>query len=242
MKVVAVIPARLASTRFPKKVLAKIGGKSMLERVYLAALKCPEFSDIYFAIDSEESAKEVERFGAKWVMTSLSCPTGTHRVIEFVEKVKIKADVFVNWQADEPLISSQMITDLLQGINLKKEAIWTLKKEAKKEEVQNPNVVKVVTDFSGKALYFSRSQIPYDRDGVGAKIYKHIGLYAYTLEALLKIKTLPYSPLSEIEKLEQLAFLENGLSIHVHETLHESIGIDTKEDLHLVNSFFKPSP
>ncbi|MBM3192865.1 MAG: 3-deoxy-manno-octulosonate cytidylyltransferase [Chlamydiae bacterium] len=239
MKVIAVIPARLASTRFPKKILAKIGDKTMLERVYLAALKCPEFFDIYFAVDSEEAAKEIEKFGGRYVMTSVSCPTGTHRLIEFVEKTQIKADVFVNWQADEPLISSEMIKDLLEGIDLKSESIWTLKKEAKKEEVVNPNVVKVVTDRFGKALYFSRSQIPFDRDGVGGAIYKHIGLYAYSLDALLKIKALPPSPLSELEKLEQLAFLENGLSIHVHETLHESIGVDTVNDLHRVNSFFQ---
>ncbi len=238
MKVVCVIPARLASTRFPKKVLAKIGDKSMLERVYLAALKCPEFSDIYFAIDSEESAKEIERFGGKWKMTSLQCPTGTHRLIEFAELSNIEADVFVNWQADEPLISHQMIKDLLQGIYVKTQLIWTLKKEAKKEEILNPNVVKVVTDRFGRALYFSRSPIPYDRDGKGVIIYKHIGLYAYTREALLKIKNLPITTLSQVEQLEQLIFLENDLSVHVHETAHESIGVDTPSDLLRVNTFF----
>jgi 3-deoxy-manno-octulosonate cytidylyltransferase (CMP-KDO synthetase) len=238
MKVVCVIPARLASTRFPKKILARIGDKSMLERVYLAALKCPEFSDIYFAIDNEETAKEIESFGGKWKMTSLSCPTGTHRLIEFINLGDVEADVFVNWQADEPLISPQMIKDLLQGIYVKTQSIWTLKKEAKKEEIANPNVVKVVTDRFGRALYFSRSPIPFDRDGNGVKIYKHIGLYAYTYEALLKIRDLPITYLSEIEKLEQLSFLENGLSIHVHETEHESIGIDTHQDLLQVNNFF----
>lgn len=234
MKVVCVIPARLASTRFPKKVLAQIKDKTMIERVWMAAKKCKEFDEVYFAIDSEEVAKEVERFGGKWMMTSPSCPTGTHRLIEFIETSKVEADVFVNWQADEPLVCPQMIKDLLQGIYNPMEKVWTLKKEASPHEVANPNVVKVVTDRFGRALYFSRSQIPFDRDGSGCKMYKHIGLYAYTYEALLKIKEFSITPLSEVEKLEQLTFLENGLPINVYLTQHESIGVDTLQDLQKV--------
>lgn len=237
MKVVCIIPARLAATRFPKKVLARIGDKTMIEHVYLAAKKCPQFSDVYIAVDSEEVAREVERFGAKWGMTSPSQPTGTHRLIEFVEKTNMDGDVFVNWQADEPFVSTQTIKDLLQGIDKSDQSIWTLKKEALAIDLPNPNVVKVVTDRFGKALYFSRSPIPYDRDGKGVPIFKHIGLYAYTKKALLNIKKLPITPLSEIEKLEQLTFLENGLSIHVYSTEHESTGIDTPEDLQRIIAF-----
>jgi 3-deoxy-manno-octulosonate cytidylyltransferase (CMP-KDO synthetase) len=231
VKVVCIIPARLASTRFPRKVLARIGGKTMLEHVFIGAKKCPEFHDIYFAVDSEEVACEVEKFGGKYKMTSTKCPSGTHRLIEFIETSNIYADVYVNWQADEPLVHPQMIKDLLQGIYNPLESIWTLKKEAEPEEVHNPNVVKVVSDINGRALYFSRSPIPYNRDRSDCKYFKHIGLYAYTKSALLKIKELALSPLSETEKLEQLTFLENGLPIHVYLTEHQSVGVDTTEDL-----------
>ncbi len=203
----------------------------MLEHVFIAASKCLEFHEIYFAVDNEEVAREVEKFGGKWKMTSPSCPTGTHRLIEFIETSGVKADVFVNWQADEPLIAPQMIKDLLQGIYNPLESIWTLKKEAKPDEINNPNVVKVVSDITGGALYFSRSPIPYNRDQSECKYFKHIGLYAYTHDALLKIKKQPIAPLSEIEKLEQLTFLENGLSIRLYQTEYESVGVDTVEDL-----------
>lgn len=203
----------------------------MLEHVWIAANKCPEFDEIYFAIDSFDAAQEIERFGGKWKMTSPSCPTGTHRLIEFMETSGVTADVFVNWQADEPLISPQMIKDLLQGIYNPLETIWTLKKEAAAEEVLNPNVVKVVTDKFGRALYFSRSPIPYNRDNSRCKYFKHIGLYAYTWAALRRIGECPVAPLSEIEKLEQLTFLENGLSIYVYQTQHESVGVDVPQDL-----------
>jgi 3-deoxy-manno-octulosonate cytidylyltransferase (CMP-KDO synthetase) len=231
MRVVCVIPARLASTRFPRKILAKIGSKSMLEHVWLAAKRCPEFSEVYIAVDSDEVAIEAERFGAKWKMTSPECENGTRRLIELVEKYDIDADVLVNWQADEPLVKPQMIKDLLQGIYNPLEEIWTLKKEAFKEEFHNPNVVKVVCDRFGRALYFSRSLIPYDRDQKGALVYKHIGLYAYRKGVLGKIKNLSTTALSLVESLEQLAFLENGLSINVNLTQNETIGVDTPVDL-----------
>ncbi len=208
----------------------------MLEHVYLAAKNCPEFSEVYVAVDSEEVAIEVIRFGGRFKMTSPSCPTGTHRLIEFMANSDIDADVIVNWQADEPLISSQMIKDLLQGIENPDQMIWTLKKQARLEEALNSNVVKVVTDTFGKALYFSRSPIPFDRDKIGCTYYKHIGLYAYRKQALQLIKSLPESLLSKIEKLEQLTFLENGLPITVYETQHESQGIDTPEDLIAISS------
>jgi len=207
----------------------------MLECVYLAAKKCPEFSEVYAAVDAEEVAAEVCRFGGKWIMTSPSLPTGTHRLIQFMDRTGIDAEVIVNWQADEPLISREMITDLLQGIMSPHEMIWTLKKKARPEEVLNPNVVKVVTDSAGKALYFSRSPIPFDRDLIGCSYFKHVGLYAYRKKALQLIKGLSESELSKIEKLEQLTFLENGLSITVFETQHESQGIDTQEDLEIIN-------
>lgn len=203
----------------------------MIEHVWIGAKKCPEFSEVYFAIDSEEVAKVIDSFGGNWKMTAPECPSGTHRLIEFVETYNIKADVFVNWQADEPLVSSQMIAELLQGIYNPLEEIWTLKKEVHGEEILNPNVVKVVCDAFGKALYFSRSPIPFEREQTGISIYKHIGLYAYRYEALCRIKNLSITPLAKAESLEQLTFLENGLYIRVFPTQEETIGVDTPSDL-----------
>ena len=230
MQVICVIPARLQSTRFPRKVLADIQGQTMIERVWRQARQCPEFSDVYVAVDSEEVAEEVERFGGKWHMTSPSCINGTHRLIEFVATSGVVGDVFVNWQADEPFLHPGIIADLLQGVG-GDGSIWTVKKEAAPHEVHNPNVAKVVTDARGRALYFSRSPIPFDREGRGVPFYKHIGLYAYTREALSHIASLPQTHLSETESLEQLKFLEHGLSIQVYPTRHDSFEINTQEDL-----------
>lgn len=230
-KVICLIPARLGSTRFPRKILAEIAGKTILEHVYLAAQKCPEFSDIIIAVDSEETAGVIRRFGGNYCNTCPTHPTGTSRLIEVMRRMHSDADIWVNWQADEPFILPSMIKNLLQGIE-DKGLIWTLKKEIhSEEELKNPSVVKVVTDRENRALYFSRSSIPFNRTNALLPIYKHIGLYAYSAEALSKIAALAPSPLAEAESLEQLAFLEHGLPIHVYPTEYETIGIDTQEDL-----------
>lgn len=229
-KITCIVPARLQSTRFPKKILAKIGGKTLLELVYEAAMQVKQFHQVYFAIDSKEAALVIDSFGGKYCMTPPSCPTGTNRIISFLESSDIQSDIWVNWQADEPFIHSAIIDDLLQGIDQGGD-IWTLRKEISKEEAIDPNVVKVVVDKHDKALYFSRSVIPYDREGILPTYYKHIGLYAYSTKALEQIKKWPVSSLAKSESLEQLTFLENGLSIHVYKTLYETLGIDTPQDL-----------
>ncbi len=229
-RIACVIPARLGSTRFPKKIFALLEGKTLLQRVWEAATVCPHFSSVQFAIDSLEAVEHIERFGGKYYMTSTSCPSGTHRIIESIQKGDIDGDIFVNWQGDEPFIQPQMITELLQGVG-KEGGLWTLKKQIDVEEALNPNVVKVVTDRYNKALYFSRSLIPFDRDQTYPVYYKHIGLYAYTKEALEAISHFQQTPLSLSENLEQLLWLEEGLPIYVYTTAHTTIGIDTPADL-----------
>jgi 3-deoxy-manno-octulosonate cytidylyltransferase (CMP-KDO synthetase) len=165
-------------------------------------------------------------------MTSPDCPSGTDRLIELQAEGKMQGDIWVNWQGDEPFIHQEMIENLLQTTDETYD-IWSLRKEIEREEdIEDPNVVKVVTDSQDRALYFSRSPIPYDRDGLeDVTYYKHVGIYAYTTHALKQISTLSPSLLEQSEGLEQLRFLENGMNIQVHETSHETLGIDIPEDL-----------
>lgn len=232
MKVVCVIPARLASSRFPKKVLAMLGEKPMLQWVWEAASTVDLFDDVAFAIDDLETARLIDSFEGKHFMTSPDCPSGTDRLIELQQEGKMAGDIWVNWQGDEPFIHQEMIENLLATTDQPFD-IWSLKKEIDNpEDIDDPNVVKVVTDPSDRALYFSRSPIPYDRDGLeDVTYYKHIGIYAYRDVALKQIATLSPSILEKAEGLEQLRFLENGMSLQVHETAHETVGIDIPEDL-----------
>lgn len=232
MKIVCVIPARLASSRFPKKVLAMLGEKPMLQWVWEAASSVDLFDDVAFAIDDSETARLIDSFEGKHFMTSPDCPSGTDRLIELQTEGKMQGDIWVNWQGDEPFIHQEMIENLLQSTDETYD-IWSLRKEIEREEdIEDPNVVKVVTDSQDRALYFSRSPIPYDRDGLeDVTYYKHVGIYAYTTHALKQISTLSPSLLEQSEGLEQLRFLENGMNIQVHETSHETLGIDIPEDL-----------
>ncbi len=225
----------MQSTRLPRKILQNLGGKTLLERVWDRATSCKRFDDVIFAIDSEEAKEEIESFGGHFVMTDPNCPTGTDRVIELVKKSDKTSDIWVNWQADEPFITNEMIDNLLQGINDEKTpGIWTLKKSLDETELDDPNVTKVITNNQGNAIFFSRLPIPFNRDQTEMKsplASKHIGIYAFSDESLKKIAELPESPLAASEKLEQLAYLENGLAIRVYQTNHETLGIDTTEDL-----------
>lgn len=232
MKTICIIPARLYSSRFPKKVLAILGEKPMLQWIWEGATSAEMFDEVAFAIDDHETARLIDSFGGKYHMTSPECLSGTDRLIELQEKGIMKGDIWVNWQGDEPFIQREMIESLLQTIEEDYD-IWSLRKEIEREEeIDDSNVVKVVTDSKSRALYFSRSPIPYDRDALEAvTYYKHIGIYAYRDEALKEISTLSPSSLERAEGLEQLRFLENGLSIQVHETAHETVGIDVPEDL-----------
>ena len=241
-KIACVIPARLASTRFPKKVLSYLGGVPLLQRVYQAAVGCEIFDEVVIAVDDMETQKLVATFNANAVMTSPHRKNGTERLLEAKAKYGLHADVFVNWQADEPFIKKQMIEILLQTC-YEKEDIWTLRKKINEEkELHDPNIVKVVVDQHKRALYFSRAPIPFVRDAhQGIQFYKHIGLYAYTSEALDQIQDLSSCFIEEAESLEQLRFLYHGLSIKVHETEYESLGIDLPEHLELAEKHFSAS-
>jgi len=237
MRIACVIPARLNSSRFPRKVLARLGDKTILERIWYAARAMPFFSSVTFAVDAKETAQLVDSFGGAYVETSVACPTGTDRIIELMNKKIIDADIWVGWQADSPFITNKMVANLLQSCTDDRADIWTLKKPlTDQKEVIRPNVVKVVCDANDFALYFSRSPIPYDST-MGAQkslplYFKHVGLYAYRTTALQKISRLKASsPLEKAEKLEQLRFLYYGLSIKVHDTTEEYIGIDLPQDL-----------
>jgi 3-deoxy-manno-octulosonate cytidylyltransferase (CMP-KDO synthetase) len=240
-KIVCVIPARLASTRFPQKILALLSGKPLLQWAWEGALSVPFFDEVVIAIDSHKTAQVVESFGGRWVMTSLDCLRGTDRLIEVLKQGDVKGDIWVNWQADEPFLSARALQDLLQTCETSEAGIWTLKtKFYDREKIADPNFCKVVCDAKGHALYFSRSPIPYVREKQESEVvFRHVGLYAYSEEALRKISTMAPCPIEEAESLEQLRFLFYGLAIQVHETEEESFGIDLPEHLSLAEQYVK---
>jgi 3-deoxy-manno-octulosonate cytidylyltransferase (CMP-KDO synthetase) len=229
MKVVAVIPARLASTRLPRKMLREIAGEPLLAWVYQAVRHCPLLDEVVVATDSDEILGVCQKRGFHARMTSASHLSGTERAHEI--STVIAADVYLNVQGDEPLTRPEHIESLLALMRAPGIEVGTLKTPAAEIDINNPGAVKVVTDGSGKALYFSRATIPYDRDGVRPKYYKHLGLYAHTKAALDKFVTWPESFLERTERLEQLRFLENGVPIFVGETPFDTVGVDTEEDL-----------
>ena len=232
MKAIAVIPARLASTRLPRKMLAQIAGQPLIGRVYESVRSSPRLDDVIVATDSEEIMQLCRRHGWNARLTSAAHRSGTERVREISDSVT--ADVYVNVQGDEPMTRVEHIAallDLMQDPNIQ---VGTLKTAASAEDIDNRNAVKVVTDAEGRALYFSRATIPFDRDGSRPKYFKHLGFYAYRKPALDRFCALPESSLERSERLEQLRFLENGISIHVAETPYDSVGVDTEEDLRRV--------
>lgn len=233
-KIVCIIPARLRASRFPGKMLTSIAGKPVLQWVWEAARTVAQFDKILFAIDAPEIAMVIKDFGGDYIMTSEQCACGTDRLVEIMKSGAITADVWVNWQGDEPFITADMITNLLQTCGQDLADVWTLKKHiTNKEQIFSANVAKVVCDINGYALYFSRSPIPFYRDLVleDQSFYKAVGLYAFTTQALEKISEMQCTHLENAEKLEQLRWLQHGLSIRVHETDREVRGIDTPEDL-----------
>jgi 3-deoxy-manno-octulosonate cytidylyltransferase (CMP-KDO synthetase) len=230
-----VIPARLQSSRFPRKILTNLSGKPLIEWVWAAAKKVDIFDEVVFAIDANETADVINGFGGKYIMTSSSCLSGTDRLVELQKRGEVKADVWVNWQADGPFICRDAIFDLLQSCDRDLADVWTLKKQIiADEDVLSPDVSKVVCDIRGRAMYFSRSSIPFYRRTVPGKekiYFKHVGLYAYSDAGLKKISKLPSCDLEVIEQLEQLRFIYNGLWVQVHETQHETLEIDLPEHL-----------
>jgi 3-deoxy-manno-octulosonate cytidylyltransferase (CMP-KDO synthetase) len=227
-RVVAVIPARLASTRLPRKVLRTIGGVPLVGWVYRAALACPQLSQILIATDSEEVVAYADSQGWPSMLTSPSLESGTDRVFEVAKSVD--ADLYVNIQGDEPLIRPEHIDALLLPFARPEAEVTTLSTDCSADEINDPNAVKVVTATDGRALYFSRATIPYSR-GIPVAPRKHLGLYGYRKAALLRVAALPPSPLEQAERLEQLRMLENGITIHVEYTPFATIGVDTESDL-----------
>jgi 3-deoxy-manno-octulosonate cytidylyltransferase (CMP-KDO synthetase) len=229
MKTIAVIPARLASTRLPRKMLREIAGKPLVGWVYEAVRAAPLLSDVLIATDSEEILETCRKHGWKAQMTLASHRSGTERVHEISNSVT--ADVYINVQGDEPLVHPEQIATLIEVMKDPAVQVGTVKTPCPPEEIRNPNAVKVVTIPGGRALYFSRATIPFDRDNTGPRYFKHLGLYAYRKSALDLFVSKPESTLEKSERLEQLRFLENGIPIYVGETPHDSVGVDTEEDL-----------
>jgi 3-deoxy-manno-octulosonate cytidylyltransferase (CMP-KDO synthetase) len=232
MKAIAVIPARLASTRLPRKMLREIGGKPLIGAVYEAVRSSPLLAEVIVATDSAEIADVCREHGWRARMTSSAHRSGTERVHEVSNLVS--ADVYINVQGDEPLTRAEHIATLLGVMKNPDVQVATLMTLAAGVDIPNPNAVKVVADAEGRALYFSRATIPFDRDGTRPRYFKHLGLYAYRKPALDRFVALPESSLEKSERLEQLRFLENGMRIFVGETPYDSVGVDTEDDLQRV--------
>ena len=238
--ILGVIPARLASTRLPRKVLRTIAGKPMLAWVYEAAKACGQLNNVIVATDSEEVASLCQTNNWLCQLTSPDLPSGTDRVHAVAQQHH--ADIYINIQGDEPLLKPQHLTALLLPFAHPHVDVSTLKVLCSAENITNPNAVKVVTASDGRALYFSRATIPYNRDAehnLAPQYWKHIGLYAYRKATLNRFPTLPSSALEQIERLEQLRFLENGISIYVEPTDYDTIGVDTEEDLKQVEALLQ---
>ena len=244
MKFLGIIPARYASTRFPGKPLALLGGKTVIQRVYEQVVSV--LGEAYVATDDERIYNAVEQFGGRAIMTRNDHKSGTDRIQEAVEKIQTDADVIINVQGDEPFIQKSQLETVKHLFDDPQTQIATLGKPFENmEAVENPNSPKIICDLNGYAMYFSRSVIPYIR-GKEQKEWiqhfpflKHIGLYAYRREVLSEVTKLPQSPLEIAESLEQLRWLQNGYRIKVGLTDVETIGIDTPDDLARAEAFLK---
>ncbi len=240
-KVLGVIPARLESQRLPRKPLRLICGHPMIAWVYGRARRAAGLDRLLVATESEEISACCRERKIPVVMTAATHRSGTDRILEVAARQP--ADVYVNIQGDEPMVTGEHIDLLLGPFRRAPETqVSTLKVALVPAEARDPNNVKVVTDCEGRALYFSRALVPHDQDGAGrARYYKHLGVYAYSARALERFQALVPSPLEIQEKLEQLRFLENGIPITVVETIQDTIGVDTEEDLKKVEEYFRRS-
>lgn len=242
MKAVGVIPARWASTRFEGKMLALLNGQPLIEHVWRQAKKSRVLEEILIACDDQRIWDAAKSFGAKVVMTDKDHKSGTDRIAQAA--ADISADVIVNIQGDEPLIDPAVIDNLAKALldNTNVVMATVIKPISRPEDLDNPNIVKTVIDCENNALYFSRFPIPYNREKKpfsDAVYYKHLGIYAYRKDFLLKFKNLPVSYLEEIEKLEQLRVLSAGYKIKTIQTQHETLGVDTPQDLVLAERMLK---
>ncbi len=230
LSIAAVIPARLASTRLSRKVLRNLAGRPMIEWVWRAAVASGRMDPVVVATDADEVAAVCRERGIPVVMTSAQCASGSDRVRQVART--LDADIYVNIQGDEPTLTGDFFPPLLALFERPEVEVATLAVECPEADVANPNAVKVVTAIDGRALYFSRATIPYDRDRAGLAGYrKHLGIYAYRKAALERFASLAPGRLEQLERLEQLRLLENGIDIYVAEAPADTIGVDTEEDL-----------
>jgi len=238
-RILGIIPARFASSRFPGKALAPLAGKAIIQHVYERASQARYLTNLIVATDDARIETAARAFGAPVRMTRADHPSGTDRIAEVASADP--ASIVVNIQGDEPLIDPAAIDAAVLALLDDADApMGTLKRRIENpDEIANPNVVKVVTDLAGNAIYFSRYAIPYAREGGAAPLFKHIGLYVYRRDFLLSYSDLPVGPLERAEKLEQLRALENGYRIRVAETEYDSLGVDTPEDLERASRLFE---
>lgn len=242
MKIIAMIPARYSATRFPGKLMKDLGGKPVIVRTYESALKTRLFDEVYVVTDSDIIFSEITAAGGKAIMSKKEHDCGSDRIAEAVEDLEV--DIVVNVQGDEPFIDENSLTKLIAAFKndtLKEIDLASLKVHiTNKEDIQNPNNVKVITDQNNFAIYFSRSVIPFQRDNdVDVKYFKHKGVYAFRKKALIDFYHTPMTPLEAAEKIEAIRYLEVGKKIKMIETSVESIGIDTPEDYEKALKFIK---
>ncbi|MCL4548024.1 MAG: 3-deoxy-manno-octulosonate cytidylyltransferase [Bacteroidetes bacterium] len=245
--IVGIIPARFASSRLMGKPLADIGGKPMIQHTYQSAKKSKLLDKVIIAVDDDKVYRVVKDFGAEVYMSPKNCTSGSDRIALVAQQIQ-DAAIIVNIQGDEPFIKGKMIDQAIEPLLFdKKVSVSTLARRITNvEEMKSPSVVKVVFDYNNFALYFSRSPIPFVRDAKSnlekiqsAEIYKHIGLYVYRRDALLKFTNLKPTDLEQIEKLEQLRFLENGMRVKIVYTEYDSLSVDTPKDLELARRFYE---
>lgn len=234
MKIIAVIPARYASTRFPAKLMQDLGGKTVILRTYEAAINTQLFDDVFVVTDSDLIFDEIVSHGGKAIRSIKEHESGSDRIAEAVENLDV--DIVINVQGDEPFIDAEPLAKVIEvfrnDLDKKVDLASLMREITNEDDINNPNNVKVVVDQNGFALYFSRSVIPYPREkNVGVRYMQHIGIYAFRKQALLDFYSLPMQSLEASEKLEQLRYLEFGKRIKMVETTHVGIGIDTLEDL-----------
>ncbi len=232
MKVLAVIPSRIGSTRLPEKPLILLNGKPLIQHVYEGAKKSRQIDELVVATDSQKIFDCVKSFGGKVLMTSPDHPTGSDRIWEVAENHPGHA-IVLNIQGDEPFVNEVVVSELLKPFEGDPDCVLSTlrKKILTSEETNNPNIVKVVCDKNDRALYFSRHPIPFDRDGANPDLFRHIGLYGYRREFLKNYRSLARTPLEKAESLEQLRVLEHGFPIHVTLTREETVDVNAPEDL-----------
>ncbi|MDX1828297.1 MAG: 3-deoxy-manno-octulosonate cytidylyltransferase [Lutibacter sp.] len=241
MKVIAMIPARYEASRFPGKLMKDLAGKSVILRTYQAVKNSKLFEDVYVITDSDIIFNEITNNNGKAIKSKKEHESGSDRIAEAIENLEV--DIVINVQGDEPFTQTEPLSKLIEVFkndkNREIDIASLMINITNEEEINNPNNVKVVTDEQNFAMYFSRSPIPFPREKSKATYYKHIGIYAFRKEALLKFTQLPINNLEAAEKLENLRFLANGLKVKMVETNHIAIGIDTPEDLEKANTIFK---